>query len=85
MTKLPSLTGSFIASTATLVSSRNYTALSVTHQTMSEQFKEFKVIKLPRNGPKPGQSTRAWLYGKEQEEKEFRRVLDSQDFQGHRK
>jgi hypothetical protein len=50
---------------------------------MSEPFKEFKIIKLPRNGPKPGQSTRAWLYGKEREEKEFRRVLDSQDFQGH--
>jgi hypothetical protein len=44
----------------------------------------FKVIKLPRNGPKPGQSTRAWLYGKEQEAKEFRRRLDGQD-QGKRK
>ena len=26
--------------------------------------KEFKVVKLPRNGPKNGQSTRAWLHGK---------------------
>jgi hypothetical protein len=44
----------------------------------------FKVIKLPRNGPKSGQSTRAWLYGKEQEAKEFQRKLDGQD-QGKRK
>lgn len=27
--------------------------------------KEFKVIKLAPNGPKPGQSTNAWLYGKD--------------------
>jgi len=44
----------------------------------------FKIIKLPRNGPKPGQSTKAWLYGKEQEAKEFQRKLDGQD-QGKRK
>lgn len=25
---------------------------------------EPRLIKLPRNGPKPGQSTEAWLYGK---------------------
>ena len=25
---------------------------------------QLKIIKLPRNGPKPGQSTEAWLYGK---------------------
>jgi hypothetical protein len=24
-----------------------------------------RTIKLPRNGPKPGQSTEAWLYGKD--------------------
>lgn len=24
-----------------------------------------KIIKLPRNGPKPGQSTESWLYGKD--------------------
>ena len=24
-----------------------------------------RLIKLPRNGPKPGQSTAAWLYGKD--------------------
>jgi hypothetical protein len=44
----------------------------------------FKIINLPRNGPKPGQSTKAWLYGKEQEAKEFQRKLDGQD-QGKRK
>lgn len=26
---------------------------------------EPRIIKLPRNGPKPGQSTEAWLYGKD--------------------
>jgi hypothetical protein len=31
----------------------------------------FKVIRLPRNGPKPGQSTNAWLYGKEKEQQRF--------------
>ena len=30
-------------------------------QTMPEP----RIIKLPRNGPKPGQSTSAWLYGKD--------------------
>jgi len=25
---------------------------------------ELRIVKLPRNGPKPGQSTSAWLYGK---------------------
>lgn len=38
----------------------------------------FKIIKLPRNGPKAGQSMKAWLYGKEQEAKEFQRKLDGQ-------
>jgi len=32
---------------------------------------EFKITKLPRNGPKPGQSTRAWLYGKAQGDKKW--------------
>ena len=32
---------------------------------------EQKIIKLPRNGPKAGQSMRAWLYGKSKEEKEW--------------
>ena len=36
----------------------------------------FKVIKLPRNGPKPGQSTGAWLAGKELEQKRFQSALD---------
>ena len=26
---------------------------------------EPRLIKLPRNGPKPGQSTSVWLYGKD--------------------
>jgi hypothetical protein len=29
---------------------------------------EPKIIRLPRNGPKPGQSTEAWLYGKQKHE-----------------
>lgn len=29
---------------------------------------EPKIIRLPRNGPKPGQSTTAWLYGKQRAE-----------------
>ena len=29
---------------------------------------ESKIIRLPRNGPKPGQSVRDWLYGKERSE-----------------
>lgn len=28
---------------------------------------EFKVTKLKRNGPKPGQSTESWLRGKKQD------------------
>ena len=36
---------------------------------MSEPFRqtmtEPRLIKLPRNGPKPGQSADAWLYGKD--------------------
>lgn len=34
---------------------------------------EFKVIKLKPNGPKPGQSTAGWLYGKD---KESQRLMD---------
>lgn len=40
---------------------------------------EFKVTKLPRNGPKPGQSMKAWLYGKEQEAKRFQAALAKQE------
>ena len=36
----------------------------------------FKLIKLPRNGPKPGQSTGAWLAGKDLEQKRFQSALD---------
>ena len=36
---------------------------------MSESFRptmtEPRIVKLPRNGPKPGQSASAWLYGKD--------------------
>ena len=28
---------------------------------------EFKITKLKRNGPKPGQSTQSWLRGKKQD------------------
>jgi hypothetical protein len=31
---------------------------------------EPRIIKLPRNGPKPGQSMDAWLYGKSKSEQE---------------
>ena len=30
----------------------------------SKTAKEFKVVKLPRNGPREGQSVEAWQYGK---------------------
>ena len=30
----------------------------------SKTAKEFKVVKLPRNGPKEGQSVESWQYGK---------------------
>ena len=33
---------------------------------MREDISNFKLIKLPPNGPKPGQSTRSWVYGKDQ-------------------
>ena len=33
--------------------------------------KEWKVTKLPRNGPKDGQSQVAWLYGKRGGDAEF--------------
>jgi hypothetical protein len=29
-----------------------------------------KITKLPRNGPKPGQSVNAWLYGKNKSEQQ---------------
>jgi hypothetical protein len=32
---------------------------------LSRTMPEPRLIKLPRNGPKPGQSTEAWLYGKD--------------------
>jgi len=32
--------------------------------TMPLQPPDYRLVRLPRNGPKPGQSTKAWLYGK---------------------
>jgi hypothetical protein len=32
---------------------------------------EFKVVRLRPNGPKPGQSLRGWLYGKQMEQRDF--------------
>ena len=29
-----------------------------------DEYKDFKVTKIPRNGPKPGKSSDAWVYGK---------------------
>ena len=39
------------------------------------KFANFTVVKLPRNGPKAGQSTSAWLHGKGSEDRQW----------GHRK
>ncbi len=36
-----------------------------------EQGVEYKVIRLKRNGPKPGQSSDAWLYGKQKGHEEL--------------
>ena len=33
--------------------------------------KEFKVVKLPRNGPKEGQSYSSWAHGKKQGDAEW--------------
>jgi hypothetical protein len=52
---------------------------------MNEEFKDYKIVKLPPNGPKPGQSTSAWLYGKGKEEEEFKKLIDAQSFKGKRK
>jgi len=40
---------------------------------MTPEPPEFKIVKLPRNGPKPGQSTESWLHGKDKHEKKRRR------------
>jgi hypothetical protein len=84
-TRKPSLNGWSITNTATLVSSLSFTARSVVDCTMNEEFKDYKIVKLPPNGPKPGQSTRAWLYGKGKEEEEFQKLIDAQSFKGKRK
>ena len=39
----------------------------------SKTAKEFKVTKLPRNGPKDGQSEGAWLHGKKAGDVEWAR------------
>ena len=45
----------------------------------------FKVIKLPPNGPKPGQSVDAWLYGKDKDTERTRKILEQRQFNGRRK
>ena len=43
--------------------------------TNDPQLPNARIIRLPRNGPKPGQSTEAWLYGKSKwEQKEMERA-----------
>ena len=39
-----------------------------------------RVTRLPRNGPRPGQSTSAWLYGKQ---RAAERLLDAPSTQLH--
>ena len=42
---------------------------------MTDSPQEPRITRLPRNGPKPGQSTASWLYGKQkQEQKELERL-----------
>lgn len=45
----------------------------------------FKIIKLPRNGPKPGQSTKAWLYGKDKETEKVRKIIEWREFGGRKR
>ena len=35
-----------------------------------------KITRLPRNGPKPGQSMRSWLQGKSQSDRQWQRRID---------
>ena len=42
---------------------------------MTDSPQEPRITRLPRNGPKPGQSTASWLYGKQKrEQKELERL-----------
>lgn len=43
------------------------------HLQMSDQPREFKVTRLPRNGPKPGQSLNSYLYGRSLGDKKWER------------
>lgn len=43
-----------------------------------------KVIKLPANGPKPGQSMDDWLYGKDKDTERTRKILEQREFNGKR-
>jgi hypothetical protein len=45
---------------------------------------QFKVIKLPPNGPKPGQSVDAWLHGKDKETERTRKAIEQRKFYGKR-
>jgi hypothetical protein len=42
-----------------------------------------RIIRLPRNGPKPGQSTNQWLYGKDKAEQREIERLRWQKQRGH--
>jgi hypothetical protein len=44
----------------------------------------FKVIKLPPNGPKPGQSMDAWLHGKDKDTERTRKAIETRQFNGKR-
>jgi len=44
--------------------------------TEPDPFEGFKVTRLPRRGPKPGQSTESFLRGKAQGDRKWQRVKD---------
>jgi len=47
--------------------------------------KDYKIIKLPRNGPKPGQPMKAWLYGKDKETEKVRKIIEWREFGGRKR
>jgi hypothetical protein len=51
---------------------------------MTMDTSNFKVIKLPPNGPKPGQSMDAWLYGKDKDTERTRKIIEWREFNGKR-
>ena len=46
--------------------------------------KEPKIIKLPRNGPKNGQSMDAWLHGKAKGDQEWEKIKKRKSWQALR-